>query len=500
MLDIRENLINKAAEKRIKDKAPAPDNEKERLAEELVSLKSQLFQAQQHIFQLHAAAKAVVEGGQAGESTDSSDMPAWDSTHYFELTCTYLTRLGRDPREVHRVNPSLALHHGNSSKNKNQPSSDPSAPPDVVRDADGSDGLGGKWINGEYFIPHTVYLKLQRDKLSSDSILEASQKENERLMGVLKTQEKDLKTKEATFFDQQSELVKEINKLKNQLKSYSGAGVAEGSSGNPTEELLTGYQYSGIGGMAGRRGGDDQAAGGRKAFEAEAIIWRLQEQLAEAESRAAERENKLQQAIGRLTFDNEKLGRAAGKHGGGAAASTGVFVPKSEAHKLYFSGQLAGASAGWTDGEAPPPPPPLEDGSPATKRHSTRVGAKTVWSSGGEDSVPPQNLLVSELQVMLRDERQKHQEEVETLRSRLKWFADTQQAIETLSEERDHLADMVKQQGGASPGKKSRVGAGDSSFSSAGANRRHPSDIKKIKYVTVYFAVDFEYFLMFFFF
>jgi hypothetical protein len=481
VLDIRENLINQAAQKRVKEKAPAApaaDKEKEEMAEEMVSLKSQLFQAQQHIFQLHAAAKAVVEGTPpAALEEGGGEQPAWDSTHYFELTCTYLTRLGRDPRVAHRGASNYAAYASGkgtaSAADAPAPASASASAPDVVRDADeGVDGLGGKWVNGLYFIPHTVYLALQRDKLASESLLEASQKENARLMGVLKMQEKDVKVKEATFFDQQSELVKEINKLKNQLKSYSG--VPGGNNESTNDELLTGYQYTGIGGMKGSNNtGEARASGGgRKAFEAEALIWRLQEQLAEAEGRAGGRENTLQQAIGRLTFDNERLSRAAGTS---SKISSGTFVHKSEAHKTYFTGQLSGASAGWNDEDAPPPPPPQEQ----EQEGEHRGNSSSNVSSRAQ--VSPQDMAVSELQLALRDERARHGEEVDTLRTRLKWFADTQQAISEVTEERDRLSDLLRHQP-PSPSKGGRRG-GDSSFSSAGTYKRHPGDTKKIKYV-----------------
>lgn len=457
VLNIRENLIGQACAAKMKEKAPNIDVEKENMSEEIVTLKSQLFQAQQHIFQLHAAAKAVVEGD--GSETTAEVMPQWDSTHYFELTCTYLTRLGRDPRSVHRIVPQNSFKPVEKVKNNES---------DVVVDEKtDSDGIGGKWINGEYYIPHSVYLKLQRDKLASESLLEATQKENERLMGVLKTQEKDMRTKDATFFDQQAELVKEINRLKNQLRGYSGAPLSNSETRSDGTDFPPKFRNTGIGGLEARMG-NEISGRSRKVFEAEAIIWRLQEQLADAESRATERENKLQQAIGRLTLDNEKLTRTAASKTENNIGGTS-FINKSSAHQTYFSGQLVGASAGWNDGELPPPPPPVDD-QPAL-----------VGRNSNSDMPSPHDMAISELQLIIRDERQQHAEEVEKLRTRLKWFAETQVAIDAISEERDNFAEQLKLYSGENQHKGPKVRENDASFSSQGTYRRHPADTKKIK-------------------
>ncbi len=294
-------------------------------------------------------------------------------------------------------------------------------------------------------------------------------------MGVIKAQERDIRTKDATYFDQQTEMVKEINRLKNQLERYSGIALSNAESGRNSEAVpaLNGFS-SGIGNKMISLN-EEKPTSGRAAFEAEATIWRLTEQLAEVEAKYVEREHKLQQTIGRLKLENQAL---AQRGEDGTERPPAAFVPKGAAHRTYFAGHLSGASASvYRDAdheEGPPPPPSAAAGEPS------------------DAAIPPQDMAVSELQYALSEERRRHDEEVASLRARLKWYADTQVMINDITNERDALRERLR----SGDGKLRRSGTagnsvqspGDTSFQeSAGgrssAARRNPADIRKIRYM-----------------
>lgn len=428
--------------------------------EELVNLKSQLFKAQQHIYQLHVAAKTAL-GLQPdiqvdGDANDGFDKPQWDSTHYFERTCSYLNRLKKDPQAFYTPAGNNSGQNRRKDKDSNK---------HKTESADGEfserDSAGGRWIDGEYYISNERYIQLQKDKIATDALLEASQKENERLMGLIKGQERDMKTKDATFFDQQAAMVKEINRLKNHLERYAGQNIAEGdTTGN------SGFQSNAASnGIGSKRLGPgivtDSVPTGRAALEAEAIIWRQTEQLAEAEANFAEREHKLQQTIGRLKLEIQSLKSDTTSIAQQARTADlqRTAASKSVHDRAFFSSQLVGASATLNKDPAVPPPPPL--------------GTSLL-------DVSPQNMAISELQMALKEERAQSAEEISNLRSRLAWYAETQQLVDELLNERAGLKNQLKELKTGSRGLQS---PGDISFQSSagGASRRNVNDVKKIR-------------------
>ena len=438
--------------------------------EELINLKSQLFKAQQHIYQLHVAAKTALglqpDGQTDGETNEGFDRPQWDSTHYYERTCLYLARLKKDPQAFYAPigNSGGQSRRKDGNKQKSEP---------IEGDFSERDEAGGRWMAGEYYVSNERYIQLQKDKIATDVLLEASQKENERLMGLIKGQERDIRTKDATFFDQQSVMVKEINRLKNQLERYAGQSIvdvdATTKNGFHTSSMSNGIGSNRLGpGNAG-----DIVSSGRAAFEAEAIIWRQTEQLAEAEANFAEREHKLQQTIGRLKLEIQSLksesdpGTITQQTRNADSRRTSSSLAFKPGHdRALFSSQLVGASASLNtedkDPKAPPPPPPL--------------GASF-------HDILPQNMAISELQMALKEERTRSEAEISKLRSRLAWYAETQQLVEVLVDERSALKNQLKELKNGLGSSRGLQHPGDTSFqsSSAGTSKRNISDIKKIR-------------------
>jgi hypothetical protein len=391
-VEIKENLINQSISARQKNLQSAASYDSE-----IADLKSQLFQANQQIFQLHAAARRAL--GEPEDPNLSDKEKNWDSTHYFQLTAAYLNRIGGN----NKFKPSSSLPHAKSG-------SEPTF-----------DEAGGCWINGDYFIPNSIFHALQKEKAGLESLLEASQKENERLMGLIKAHEKDTKQKDAIYFDQQSELVMEIDRLKNQLEKFVGVPIALDNAIN------TGSSGSvGLSAMAGPAhiGATSAAANTRAMLESEAAVWRLTERLAESEARAAEREHKLQQTIGKLKLELEKVKATSGSH---RWTHNSLM---SDQRKLNFSSKLIGAAASFGDSapssdaedEAPPPPP---RGHPSSDPEAPF------------GDISPEDFEISRLRVALEEQKVAYEKEIDDLRSRLLWYAENQKRIDAFEREQD---------------------------------------------------------------
>jgi hypothetical protein len=390
-------------------------------------LKSQLFQANQQIFQLHAAARRAF--GEPEDPSISDKEKNWDSTHYFQLTASYLNRIGGS----NKFKPSISSTHVKSS-------SEPAF-----------DDAGGCWISGNYFIPNSVFLTLQKEKAGLETLLESSQKENERLMGLIKAHEKDTKQKDAIYFDQQSELVMEINRLKNQLEKFVGVPIVLenlGSAGNVGLSAMAAPAHIGA---------INSASNTRAMLESEAAVWRLTERLAESEARAAEREHKLQQTIGKLKLE---LGKATG------GSQSRTYNPEAllrDQRKLNFSSKLVGAAASLggsepfldADDELPPPPP---GGRPSLD----------LETSFGE--VSPEDLEISRLRVVLEEQKVAYEKEIDDLRSRLLWYAENQKRIDAVEREQD-LRQL----------KSPKLNTSHSSGSRHSVSRRDERDVRRIR-------------------
>lgn len=428
IIEIKENLINQTFSARQKQLNSIVSNDTE-----IADLKSQLFQANQQIFQLHAAAKRAL--GEPDDQSMSEKEKNWDSTHYFQLTAAYLNRIGGSHKS--KFPPSLPVTKISSS--------------DHILDEG-----GGCWVNGEYFIPNSIFLALQKEKAGLESLLEASQKENERLMSLIKSHEKETKQKDAIYFDQQSELVMEINRLKNQLEKFAGipiasdVGINNGCNGNVGMSTMVAPAHMSV---------TSSAANTRAMLQSEAAVWRLTEKLAESEARASEREHKLQQTIGKLKLELENAT---------SASHIKTYQPESftriDHRRFTFASKLVGAAASlgaaertsYIDDDLPPPPP---------------RGQPPIDADISCNEISPEDLEISRLRLALEEQKAIYEKELDDMRSRLLWYAENQKRIDALEREVD-----------SRHGKASKLNISHSSASKPLPMKRDPRDARRIRY------------------
>ena len=167
------------------------------------------------------------------------------------------------------------------------------------------------------------YEKLVAECLSQESLIEGLQKENERLYHVMREKQIGERASKATFFDQQEQMNKELNRLRNAVGAVpeshplfpgvtDGLGVEFGNDGY----LLSGDSASNtgktsIGGSVLVRKSADLL---RAELDIDATIRALRERAAIAESNMGARELELQQTIEKLRKENRELIEATARN------------------------------------------------------------------------------------------------------------------------------------------------------------------------------------------
>jgi len=147
------------------------------------------------------------------------------------------------------------------------------------------------------------YEKLVSDHAAQERLLDAFQKENDRLAKFAKEKDTEQQLRSAVFFDQREGLNKELNRLKNVTRASGAATetaprVGENASPANFDEIPIPTSKK-------------TAETLRMELQMDATIRALKEQLREAESGMGERERDLQVTIEKLRRDNRELAAIA---------------------------------------------------------------------------------------------------------------------------------------------------------------------------------------------
>lgn len=145
------------------------------------------------------------------------------------------------------------------------------------------------------------YEKLVSDHAAQERLLDAFQKENDRLAKFAREKDTEQQLRSAVYFDEREELNREVNRLKNVSRAGGAAAndsVNEEGAPRPFDEIPI---------PTSKKTADML----RMELNADATIRALKERLKEAESGMGERERDLQVTIEKLRRDNRELAAMA---------------------------------------------------------------------------------------------------------------------------------------------------------------------------------------------
>jgi hypothetical protein len=145
------------------------------------------------------------------------------------------------------------------------------------------------------------YEKLVSDHAAQERLLDAFQKENDRLAKFAREKDTEQQLRSAVYFDEREELNREVNRLKNVSRAGGAAAndsVTEEGAPRPFDEIPI---------PTSKKTADML----RMELNADATIRALKERLKEAETGMGERERDLQVTIEKLRRDNRELAAMA---------------------------------------------------------------------------------------------------------------------------------------------------------------------------------------------
>jgi uncharacterized protein YukE len=142
------------------------------------------------------------------------------------------------------------------------------------------------------------YEKLVAECLSQEALIEGLVRENGRLGQVVRDKDLEFKAAKATFFDQQEQVNRELNRLRNLVGVEACSPETMGKAQNIIEELPAG------GGPILLRKNSDML---RAELDLDATIRSLRERVAIAESNNGAHEKELKQTIDKLRNENREL-------------------------------------------------------------------------------------------------------------------------------------------------------------------------------------------------
>ena len=148
------------------------------------------------------------------------------------------------------------------------------------------------------------YEKLVSDHAAQERLLDAFQKENDRLAKFAREKDTEQQLRSAVFFDQREVLNKELNRLKNATRA---SGAATESPLKSDQPFSAQQNYDEIPIATSKKTADTI----RMELQMDATIRSLKDQLKEAESGMHERERDLQVTIEKLRKQNRELAAAA---------------------------------------------------------------------------------------------------------------------------------------------------------------------------------------------
>ena len=179
----------------------------------------------------------------------------------------------------------------------------------------GSDGKGDA-ANGDdqddkdkISVSRREYESLVCDHAAQERLLDAFQKENDRLARLAKERESEQQLRSAVFYDQREGLNKELNRLKNANRAAGGSQAATEAAHPPPPPLPTANMNINIDEVPIPTSKKTSEAL-RMELQMDSTIRALKEQLAEAQGGLGDRERDLQVVIEKLRKENGELAAA----------------------------------------------------------------------------------------------------------------------------------------------------------------------------------------------
>lgn len=187
-------------------------------------------------------------------------------------------------------------------------------------------GDDGAPAGGEIRVNRADYERVLKDHAELEVLVEGFQRENERLSKQLKELQTEHQVRSALYFDERSQMNKELNRLRNMLRSGTGTSVhldginpifpGQGQLGEQGRQLP--YDEVPVsGGLLPQKTAEVL----RAELQHDATVRQLKERLAEAEAGSGQRERAMQATIEKLRKENRELAAlaaasAAGAHNG----------------------------------------------------------------------------------------------------------------------------------------------------------------------------------------
>mmetsp|Transcript_21534 Transcript_21534/g.31284 ORF Transcript_21534/g.31284 Transcript_21534/m.31284 type:complete len:1684 (+) Transcript_21534:93-5144(+) len=288
--------------------------------------------------------------------------------------------------------------------------------------------------------------KLLSDISELENMCSMYERENQRLAQRLVDKDKEMRDARADFFDQQENLVKELNRLRNEVASNSAVSRSSARVTVPEEPAKHPTSRS----WQQLRGDLDK----------DGMINSLEEQVAVLEKACTQKEN----SIGSLTQQINKLEKE------------NIVLAKNLESVSKLAVDKRGIAESDFEGFAVPYLEPHRDTSAGDQEVKRGSVVEFGPHEGDEAAEIDYKQAVTELKSKLEQQRVQHFNEVKGLRAKVAWYAETQKLLEDVEQERAQLKEELESY------KSNNMSVlSTSSATKPGRSNRNPSDVKRIR-------------------